>query len=106
MEDFDAIKAMKHEYLTRIQREGRAEILRLALRAMKRDGVEVLRWQQYNSINGIFIVYFRTCTTDFPNVKAFEGMINEIGDLMEMVFGDAVEVTIDRDGTLTMEEMK
>jgi hypothetical protein len=105
MEDFDAIKAVKHEYLTRIQQDGRAEILRLALRAMKQDGVEVLQWEQFTRDDGSFAIGITKGDHIAPNVLVFGRMLDELADLMEIVFGEAKRITIDRDGTLTVEEM-
>ena len=77
MEDFDAIKAVKHEYLTRIQQDGRAEILRLALRAMKQDGVEVLQWEQFTRDDGSFAIGITKGDHIAPNVLVFGRMLDE-----------------------------
>jgi len=105
MEDFDAIKALKHEYLERVQRDGRAEILRLALRAMRQDGVEVLQWEQFSREDGSFTIGITKGDHLAPNVLVFGRMLDELSDLMEIVFGEAKRITIDRDGTLAVEDM-
>lgn len=106
MEDFDAIKAMKYDYLRRVQQDGRAEILRIALRAMAEDGVEVIQWEQLTGEDGHFRVGITHGDHLAPNVVAFGRALDELADLMEIVFGEAKRITIDRDGTLTVEEMR